>query len=196
MKTATRPTDHDFHELAYHFLSLNEGDRILRFGRVLSDFESIAYSDGLLDMAETVFVVYGPAPTIAGVLHLEFQGRQAYLGLSVSEWARRRGVGAALLAQACRTACEYGIQTFFARNLDANAALRRLAHRVGMNVAWAPDDGSTQLDLPNANQERADALRMTDRVALVDACLRTEFRSRAKLSWRALDLHDSMMKVL
>jgi hypothetical protein len=65
-----------------------------------------------------------------------------------------------------------------------------------MNVAWAPDDGSTQLDLPNANQERADALRMTDRVALVDACLRTEFRSRAKLSWRALDLHDSMMKVL
>jgi len=59
------------------------------------------------------------------------------VGLSVSPWARGKGIGSLLLERAGLVATARGIRTLFVRNLNFNAALRRLAQRTGMRVACA-----------------------------------------------------------
>ena len=171
MKTQIRSSEFDFHELAYHFLSLNATDRYLRFGRVSSDLEIVAYADSLLGRGECVFAVAEPAPSVTGVLHLEMSDGGAYLGLSVSDWARRRGIGTALLGQAAYVASSRDIRVFRVRNLNANFALRNLAHQVGMNVAWTPATGPAQLDPPDRGVSHGDVQYIAGRIALVDHSL-------------------------
>jgi len=117
---------------------------------------------------ETVLVVAEPAQAICGVLHLDVAGGGAVLGLSVSGWARGKGVGTLLLERARTLACARGVTTFFVRNLKHMPALMRLAHHVGMNVICKPgasanrwessasDDGVQQHDAVSANITLAD----------------------------------------
>jgi GNAT superfamily N-acetyltransferase len=137
-----------YHEVAAHFLSLNARDRLLRFGRDISDAELVTYVEGLLRRPEEVFAVLEPEPDVAGVACLDFSAGCADLGLSVADWARRKGVGACLLERAAQHARLRGERTLFVGNLTGNPALRRLAMRLGMVVADALADGSTRLALP------------------------------------------------
>ena len=148
MRSAIYPTHLHFHDLASHFLSLTAGDRFLRFGWVMTDVDIVAYVESLLQSIGNVLVVQEPAPDISGVLHVQFASGAADLGLSVSAWARGKGIGTLLLERAGLLARARGIRTLFARNLNFNASLRRLAHRVGMRVACAPTAHSTRLELP------------------------------------------------
>jgi hypothetical protein len=93
MRSALCPSSLHFHDLASHFLSLPAGDRFLRFGWVATDVEIVAYVEKLLPSIGSVFVVLEPAPDVSGALHLEFAGCGADLGLSVSPWARGKGIG-------------------------------------------------------------------------------------------------------
>jgi GNAT superfamily N-acetyltransferase len=150
MKSVISPTYLHFHDLASHFLALTAGDRFLRFGWVMSDVDIVDYVERLLRSIGNVFVVVEPARDISGVLHLEFDGSGADLGLSVSAWARGRGVGSLLLERARLMASAHNIRTLFVRNLNFNTALRRLAHAAGMRVACAPTARSTRLEVPAA----------------------------------------------
>jgi hypothetical protein len=137
MRTAICPTQLHFRRLASHFLSLTSGDRLLRFGSVLTDIDIVAYVERLFVSAANVFVVVEPDQDISGVLALEFAGSDAKLGLSVSSWARNLGVGKALLQRAGLLACARGFKTLFVPNLRFNTALQQLALSLGMNVACA-----------------------------------------------------------
>ena len=137
MRTAICPTQVHFRRLAGHFLSLTSGDRLLRFGSVLTDIDIVAYLEQLFVSATRMFAVVEPDQGISGVATLEFTERDATLGLSVSSWARNLGIGTLLLEQAGRVARARGPKTLFVRNLRFNTALQQLALSLGMNVVCA-----------------------------------------------------------
>ena len=68
MKDAIRPTQLHFRRLAGHFLSLTSGDRLLRFGSVLTDIDIVTYVERLFVSAANVFAVVAPDQDICGVV--------------------------------------------------------------------------------------------------------------------------------
>jgi GNAT superfamily N-acetyltransferase len=138
MRTEIRPTPVHYRRLASHFLNLTCGDRLLRFGSVLTDVDIIAYLEHLFVSAASVFALVEPDQDISGVVTLEFTDpRAARLGLSVSSWARNLGVGTHLLQRVGALARARGLKTLFVPNLRFNSALQQLALGLGMNVACA-----------------------------------------------------------
>jgi GNAT superfamily N-acetyltransferase len=176
MRTAICPTYPQFRHLASHFLALTASDRFLRFGWVISDLDIVAYVEALFRRTGTVFVVAEPSPDICGAVHLEFTDCGADLGLSVSAWARGKGIGKLLLERAGLFASSRGVSTLFVRNLGFNAALRRLARRVGMKVACSPDACSTRLEFPAGGEGAMLGKSFAGRITLADHPLR--FRGR------------------
>ena len=150
MRTAICPTQLHFRRLASHFLSLTTGDRLLRFGKVLTDVDIVAYVERLFVSAANLFVVEEPDRDISGVLALEFTGRDMKLGLSVSSWARNLGIGKALLQRAAELARARGMKTLFVPNLRFNTALQQLALSLGMNVACASGLVTAVAEVPKA----------------------------------------------
>jgi len=150
MRSASCPTREDFHKLVEHFLALSSQERLARFGELLSAADICAYVEGLLREPQCALVVRDPQPDLAGVMHLEFRDGAALLGLSVAGWARSQGIGSLLLDGAVSLARARGLNMIYMRNLSGNPPLRRLLLLAGINIAWAPDASSTQLDLPVA----------------------------------------------
>jgi hypothetical protein len=188
MRTAICPTYLHFHDLASHFLSLSASDRFLRFGWVISDLDIVAYVDTLFRKTDTLFVV--AEPDIAGAVHLEFTDYGADLGLSVSAWARGKGIGTSLLERAGLFANSRGVNALFVRNLSLNGALRRLALRVGMKVASAPDACSTRLELPAGDPSGSHATSCAGRITLADYSLRFRRSSQPDFDPAPVDLLD------
>jgi GNAT superfamily N-acetyltransferase len=61
---------------------------------------------------DAVLVVVEPRPEICGVLHLDVTGRCADRGLSVSGWARGKGIGRLLFERARQLASAHGVTIF------------------------------------------------------------------------------------
>jgi GNAT superfamily N-acetyltransferase len=175
MRSVICPTHLHFHDLASHFLALTAGDRFLRFGWVMTDVDIVAYVESLLQSIGNVFVVVEPAPDISGVLHIEFTKGGADVGLSVSAWARGKGIGTLLLERAALLASGRGVSTLFVRNLNFNAPLRRLAHRVGMQVACSPGVRSSFAEVPAASEGDAPGVPFAGAITLVDHSLRSQW---------------------
>jgi hypothetical protein len=148
---------------------------------VTPDVDIVAYVESLLQSIGNVFVVIEPAPDISGVLHFELASGGAELGLSVSAWARGKGIGTLLLERAGLLAAACGISTLFVRNLKFNPALRRLAHRAGMQVACAPSLRSTRLELSGSGNGRVWPDFSGASVTLADHCLRSNWRKKGFL---------------
>jgi hypothetical protein len=176
MRTAIHPTQLHFRRLASHFLSLTSGDRLLRFGSVLTDIDIVAYVERLFASAANVFVVVEPDQDISGVLALEFTSSDARLGLSVSSWARNFGIGKALLQRAGLLACARGSKTLFVPNLRFNTALQQLALSLGMNVACASGALAAIQPHPTNGHEVLDH-GFAGRITLADDSLRPRAES-------------------
>jgi hypothetical protein len=171
MRTAICPTPLHYHDLAHHFLALGSGDRLLRFGRVMTDLEIVDYVESLFVSAAHVFVVVEPDRDISGVLHLESTDRGPVVGLSVSSWGRNEGIGTLLLQRAGLAARAQGLKMLFARNLNLNTALQQLALRLGMNVACS---SSAPVQTPVANGRRVEPDGFTGSITLADDSLRLQ----------------------
>ncbi|HEX4585889.1 MAG TPA: GNAT family N-acetyltransferase [Burkholderiaceae bacterium] len=191
MRSANRPTSLQFHDLASHFLALTARDRFLRFGWVMTDLDIVAYVESLLQSIGNVFVVVEPAPDISGVLHLEFTSCGADVGLSVSAWARGKGIGSLLLERARRVAAARGVRTLFVRNLNSNSALRRLAHHLGMQVACAPSARSARLEVPAATPGQQHHF-LIGNVTLADYCLRSQWAGAIPAGSSAGELQERL----
>ena len=175
MRTATYPTQLQFHDLAAHFLALSPDDRILRFGWAITDTQIVAYVESLFAMGGSVFVVVEPDRDISGVLHLESMGCGVTVGLSVSAWARRMGIGTLLLRRAAEEARAWGLKTLFVRNLNLNTTLRRLGLHVGMSVACASAALATRLGGPDRSRHGGRGDRFESQITLADDSLRWQW---------------------
>lgn len=172
MRMTACPNPLQFHDLAAHFLALDADDRFLRFGLEASDARIVQYVEALLSERDSVLVVAEPDEDISGVLHVESRDRGATMGLSVSAWARGRGIGSALLQCAGKMANARGIHTLFVRKLDFNGALQRLALRLGMSVACAADAQTTRIDVSTAKHHGRRGEVSLVAVTLADDALR------------------------
>jgi len=175
MRTAICLTQLHFRKLVSHFLGLTSGDRLLRFGRVLTDIDIVAYVERLFTTAASVFVVMEPDQDISGVLALDLPSDGPTLGLSVSSWGRNLGVGTALLQRAGQVARAHGISTMFVPNLRFNSALQRLALSLGMNVACASGVISALAALPpTGDHQEMRQIGFAGSITLADDALRPE----------------------
>ncbi len=170
MRTTVFPTQPQLHDLAAHFLALDAGDRFLRFGWPITDSQILAYVESLSALGDSVFVVVESDGDISGVLHLESMGCGVTVGLSVSTWARKMGIGTLLLQQAGEVAREQGLKTLFVRHLNLNTQLRRLARHLGMSVACAPESIGTGFEVAPVERGRSRPFRKE--LTLADDSLR------------------------
>ena len=175
MRTAIRPTHLHFPDLAGPFLALSPNDRFLRFGWVMSDAGIVAYVESMFVSDDTALVVVEPSRGISGVLHLESMGCGVNLGLSVSAWARSLGIGTLLLQRAGLLARARALTTVFVRNLNFNTPLQRLALRLGMRVACAPNALTMSLEIPPANGHAARLDEFRGKITLADDSLRSQW---------------------
>ena len=175
MRTAMCPTQLHFRKLASHFVSLTSGDRFLRFGWVATDVDIVAYVESLFVSAARVFAVVEPDGDISGVLHLEFTGGGANVGLSVSSWGRNQGIGTLLLQRAGLLVCAQGLKTLFVRNLNFNSALQQLALRLGMHVACTPNALGTLRETSEPDGHDVEHDGFCGRIAVVDDSLRSQW---------------------
>jgi len=173
MRTTISPTQLHFHDLAAHFLALGLGDRFLRFGWEITDEQIVAYVESLFLCGDNVLLVVEPDGDVSSVLHLESMGCGVTIGLSVSTWARNMGIGTLLLPQAGLFAREQGLDTLFARNLNINSELQRLARRVGMRVLCT--DETLNLRRAHASDYNAAAEWDGSGIALADDSLRFQW---------------------
>ena len=183
MRTAICPTPLHFHDLVGHFLALSPNDRVLRFGGAMSDAWIVAYVESLLASAEPVLVVIERGGDISGALHLESTDRGVVLGLSVSAWARRLGIGTLLLQRAGLMTLAQGLNTLFVRNLNLNPPLQQLALRLGMSVACATTALITRLEAPATSKREERRAGFTAKITLADDSLRSHWNSAPPNAW-------------
>jgi len=179
MRCATSPTKDDFHALVEHFLALSPRDRILRFGRLVSAADICSTVESILRNPRDALLVHEPMRDLAGVMHMSYKGSIALLGLSVASWARGQGIGSLLLQRAVLFAQLRETKIVYVRKLSSNPEMRRLAQRMGLNVAWSPNASCTQLELPLGTANPFLGRRGEDRLTLADKFLCASINSIA-----------------
>jgi RimJ/RimL family protein N-acetyltransferase len=117
-----------------HLLGLDERDRALRFG-IASDADAVRrYVDTIDFERSPVLGARAPDGRWLGIAHLAIDGGVAELGISVSDEARRQGIGEALTNVALRAAERSGASEFRFDYATGNSGMAMLARRLGMRV--------------------------------------------------------------
>jgi GNAT superfamily N-acetyltransferase len=148
-----------------HLLALDGHDRYLRFGFAAADAQINHYVDKIDFEGDEVFGVFNRRLMLMAMGHLahapeaQVGGRTAVaeFGVSVSQGARRRGLGARLFDHAILHARNRHIEKLLVYALSENTAMLRIASNAGATVqrtgseseAWLVpprDDFASQVD--------------------------------------------------
>ncbi|MEB0014084.1 GNAT family N-acetyltransferase [Glaciimonas sp. Gout2] len=181
--------------LLRHFLALDSGDRLLRFGSVLPDTLVTRYVEGLDFDRDTIFGVYDRKLRLLGAGHLAFAPREALpsmraattkervaeFGVSVSTIARGMGVGTRLFERAaihCRNA---DIDTLYVHCLSSNKVMMHIAKKAGMTIHRDYGEADAYLKLLPASPATVIQEAMQEQVATLDYTLKANVR--AALKW-------------
>lgn len=139
-----------------HLLSLNEGDRHLRFGYSASDAQISSYVESLDFLHDELLGVFDKSLRLAGVSHLALppigqHSSDAEFGVSVIPSWRGRGLGRRLFERAVLCARNFGIDTLIIHTLRENRAMLRIANGAGASVDYDGPDSRAVLRLPKAS---------------------------------------------
>ena len=119
---------------ASHLSALPRDDVRLRFGAPLGREGIDAYVARIDFDTDAVFAAHDDRLEPAGVAHVGIVDGTAELGVSVLPGHRGRGLGGALVARACEYARNRRIGRLWMHHLAENAAMMRIARRVGMAI--------------------------------------------------------------
>ncbi|AMO97481.1 acetyltransferase family protein [Collimonas fungivorans] len=181
--------------LLRHFLALSSGDRLLRFGSVLSDELLSRYVENIDFSRDTVFGVYDRKLRLLGVGHLAFAPRAALpsvsastskeriaeFGVSVAASARGMGVGSRLFERAAIRCRNVDIDTLYMHCLSSNKVMMHIAKKAGMAIHRDYGEADAYLKLPPANPASVLQEAMQEQVATLDYTLKANLR--AALKW-------------
>jgi GNAT superfamily N-acetyltransferase len=181
--------------LLRHFLALNSGDRLLRFGSVLSDSLLSRYVDNIDFSRDTVFGVYDRKLRLLGVGHLAFAPREALLsvsasstkervaefGVSVAASARGMGVGSRLFERAAMRCRNVDIDTLYMHCLASNKVMMHIAKKAGMAIHRDYGEADAYLKLSPANPASVLQEAVQEQAATLDYTLKANWR--AALKW-------------
>ncbi|NDI86367.1 GNAT family N-acetyltransferase [Undibacterium crateris] len=184
-------SERDRHRILHHFLALEESDRLLRFGTYLPDAMIEKYVDGINFEQDKVFGVMSHSFRLIGVGHLAFaprtekdeatdKARVAEFGVSVSQNARGKGVGARLFERGaihCRNA---DVDTLYMHCLSSNATMIHIAKKAGMEIHREYGEADAYLKLLPASPASVLMEAMQEQVAALDYSFKANARAAAK----------------
>lgn len=135
--------------LVDHLLTLDDSDRYLRFGHVVSDEQIRGYVEHIDFREGEVMGIFNRKLELLGMSHLADLGDQeAEFGVSVLPKARGRGFGQLLFEHACVHARARGIAVLVIHTLSENAAMMAIAAHAGAQIIRESGEATARLALP------------------------------------------------
>lgn len=136
-----------------HLLSLDAGDRYLRFGYHASDSQIRHYVDTLDFLHDEVLGIFNRRLQLVAMAHLAYApkapgAKVAEFGVSVGRAARGRGFGARLFEHSVLHARNRGVDTLVIHALSENTAMLKIARRAGAVVERSGPEAEARLKLP------------------------------------------------
>ncbi len=187
-------TERDRRRLLMHFLSLDEQERLMRFGTTFPDALVTRYVQKINFSRDAVFGVYNDALKLVGVGHLAYtprgamptladatgRDRIAEFGVSVLAPCRGLGIGTRLLERAAMHCRNDDIDTLYIHCLASNDVMMHIAAKAGMEIHRDHGEAEALLKLPPANP--ASILRevLDEQVASIDLTVKTKTRAIGK----------------
>ncbi|PRC94198.1 GNAT family N-acetyltransferase [Solimicrobium silvestre] len=175
--------------VSHHFSSLDQHDRILRFGTHLSNESISNYVKGINFELDKVFGVFSYSFRLVGVGHLAFVPRAdrplvdgviqkvAEFGVSVSSNARGLGIGSKLFERAaihCRNA---NVTTLYMHCLSSNQTMMHIAKKAGMEIHRDYGEADAYLTVLPADPGSVIQEAMQEQVASLDYSLKANTSS-------------------
>jgi ribosomal protein S18 acetylase RimI-like enzyme len=133
-----------------HLLELDDHDRHLRFGHVVSDEQIERYVAQLDFDRDEVFGIFDARLRLVANSHLAFaeDHRSAEFGVSVHPRVRGRGIGGRLFEHAVMHARNRGARSMAIHLARENTAMLNIVRRSGATVSLEGGDVMAQLQLP------------------------------------------------
>lgn len=185
--------ERDRRRMRRHFLDLDDQDRLLRFGSVLSDERLELYVSGIDFKRDMVFGVVDRLFRLVAVGHLAFAPRErkpdgaptgkarvAEFGVSVSASARGRGIGSRMFERAAIHCRNSDVDTLYMHCLSSNQTMIHIARKAGMEIQRERGEADAYLRLlpPNPASLLQEALE--EQVATLDYNFKANRRFAAK----------------
>ena len=182
--------ERDRRRILRHFLALDDNDRLLRFGSIISDEAITKYVEKLDFRHDIVFGVVNRVFQLVGVGHLAFakadkgkptqKERVAEFGVSVSKSARGQGVGSRLFQRAaihCRNA---DVDTLYMQCLTSNQTMMHIAKKAGMEIKREYGEADAYLQLPPPSPASVMAEALEEQWAVIDYTVKANARAAVK----------------
>lgn len=184
-------SERDRHRILKHFLALKEDDRLLRFGTYLSDELITKYVQGIDFSRDTVFGVVSSHFRLVGVGHLAFAPRKpeddisdkdkiAEFGVSVSDDARGKGIGAKLFERGAIHCRNVDVDTLFMHCLSSNQTMIHIAKKAGMEISRDYGEADAYLKILPASAASLLKEAVQEQVAAIDYSIKSNARAAAK----------------
>ncbi len=168
------------HKLSEHLLSLNDGDRYLRFGHTIRDEAIENYVQGIDLDFDDVFAVLDSNLQVAAMAHVAYDREPAKnvaeFGVSVDAAHRGKRYAYSLLHRSIVHARAREVSRFFIHALAQNSPMIALARKVGMTIDMNGDEANGYLLLPPADFSTL----VDDALSDGRASLELEVRKRAR----------------
>ncbi|APR37190.1 GNAT family N-acetyltransferase [Paraburkholderia sp. SOS3] len=176
----------DRERLLAHFLSLDEDDRLLRFGQFVPDHVVENYVRTLDFERDRVFGVFNRELALVGVAHLaylpsEAGERTAELGVSVLESARGQGIGTKLFERAATRSRNTHVTTLYMHCLSRNRTMMHIARKAGMRIERAYGEADAYLTLAPADQSSILKEMLEEQAAAFDYALKRQAQQTSTL---------------
>jgi len=190
-------TSADRNALLAHFLSLNEDDRLLRFGQAAPDHVIENYVRSIDFARDTVFGVYDHQLELVGVGHLAYlpadgDQRTAEFGVSVLESSRGMGVGSQLFERAAIRSRNTRVTTLYMYCLSHNTTMMHIAKKAGMKIEYAYGSADAYLTLPPADQASLLTEMLQEQAAAFDYAIKRQTRNTARLIEAMMPVEDEI----
>ena len=190
-------SERDRRRILMHFLALDDNDRLLRFGSVLTDELITRYVQHLDFQRDAVFGIYDDNLRLLGVGHLGFAPREsrpaitdatlkeriAEFGVSVASTARGKGIGSKLFQRAAIHCRNEDVDTLFMHCLATNRIMMHIARKAGMEIRRDHGEADAYLRLLPASPRTVLQEAMEEQVATFDYGIKAN--TKAALKWWA-----------
>ena len=186
--------ERDRRRMLRHFLSLEDGDRLLRFGTVLPDDQVAAYVNRIDFSRDTVYGVYNRVFQLVAVGHLAFalrhtmpenhavtsKDRVAEFGVSVARSVRGRGFGSRLFERAAIHCRNNDVDTLYMHCLASNQTMMHIAKKAGMEILRDHGEADAYLRLLPPNPASMLQEAVDEQVASIDYTIKANIRAAMK----------------
>jgi GNAT superfamily N-acetyltransferase len=187
--------ERDRRRVLRHFLALDDGDRLLRFGSIVPDAQIEAYVRKIDFSRDIVLGVYNAVFQLVGVGHLGFAARDAEpgrssttdkekvaeFGVSVSTSARGQGVGTRLFQRAAIHCRNSDVDTLYMQCLSSNKTMMHIAKKAGMQIKREYGEADAHLHLPPPSPGSVMQEALEEQFAIIDYTVKAN--TRAAIRW-------------